>query len=128
MGREEDLGRAAGGDPVELVGAPNFPGNLEALALRGRIVVIGVGAGATVELDLRQLMGKRGRILASTMRARPLEEKAAATRLVEKAVLPGFASGDLAVPVAATYPLDDVAAAYERFKEGGKLGKIILTP
>jgi NADPH:quinone reductase len=111
---------------LELVGAPNFPGNLEALALRGRIVVIGVGAGATVELDLRQLMGKRGRILASTMRARPLEEKAAATRLVEKAVLPGFASGDLAVPVAATYPLDDVAAAYERFKAGSKLGKIVL--
>jgi NADPH:quinone reductase len=111
---------------LELVGAPNFPGNVEALALRGRIVVIGVGAGANVELDLRQLMGKRGRIFASMMRARPLEEKAAATRLVEKAVLPGFASGDLAVPVAATYPLDDVAAAYERFKAGSKLGKIVL--
>jgi NADPH:quinone reductase-like Zn-dependent oxidoreductase len=111
---------------LELVGAPNFPGNVEALALRGRIVVIGVGAGATVELDLRRLMGKRGRIFASMMRARPLEEKAAATRLVEKAVLPGFASGDLAIPVAATYPLDDVAAAYERFKAGSKLGKIVL--
>jgi NADPH:quinone reductase-like Zn-dependent oxidoreductase len=111
---------------LELVGAPNFPGNLEALALRGRIVVIGVGAGARIELDLRQLMGKRGRILASTMRARPLEEKAAATRLVEKAVLPGFVSGDLAIPVAATYSLEDVAAAYDRFKAGGKLGKIVV--
>ena len=113
---------------LELVGAPNFPGNLEALALRGRIVVIGVGAGARIELDLRQLMGKRGRIFASTMRTRPLEEKAAATRLVEKAVLPGFVSGDLAVPVAATFPLEDVAAAYERFKSGGKLGKIVIEP
>jgi NADPH2:quinone reductase len=112
---------------LELVGAPNFPGNLEALALRGRICVIGVQAGARIDLDLRQLMGKRGRIHASTMRARPLEEKAIATRLVEKAVLPGFASGDLSVPVAATYPLDEVAAAYERFKAGGKLGKIVLT-
>ena len=111
---------------LELVGAPNFPGNLEALAMRGRIVVIGVGAGATTELDLRVLMFKRARIMASTMRSRPLEEKAIATRLVEKAVLPGFVSGDLAVPVAATYPLDDVAAAYERFKAGGKLGKIVL--
>jgi NADPH:quinone reductase-like Zn-dependent oxidoreductase len=111
---------------LELVGAPNFPGNLEALALRGRIVVIGVSAGARIELDLRTLMSKRAQILASTMRARSLEEKAIATRLVEKAVLPGFVSGDLSVPVAATFPLDEVAAAYERFKAGGKLGKIVL--
>jgi putative PIG3 family NAD(P)H quinone oxidoreductase len=111
---------------LELVGAPNWEGNLEALALQGRIVIIGVGAGARTELDLRALMMKRATIHASTMRARPLEEKANATRLVEKAVLPGFVSGDLSVPVAATFPLDEVAAAYERFKEGGKLGKIVL--
>jgi NADPH2:quinone reductase len=111
---------------LELVGAPNWPGNVEALALRGRIVVIGVGAGAKTEVDLRRLMFKRAQVMASTMRARPLEEKAIATRLVEKAVLPGFASGDLSVPVAATFPLDDVAAAYERFTAGGKLGKIVL--
>jgi putative PIG3 family NAD(P)H quinone oxidoreductase len=111
---------------LELVGAPNFPANLDALAMRGRIVVIGVGAGAKTELDLRALMFKRARIMASTMRARPLEEKAIATRLVEKAVLPGFVSGDLSVPVAATFPLEDVAAAYDRFKAGGKLGKIVL--
>jgi NADPH2:quinone reductase len=111
---------------LELVGAPNFPGNLEALAMKGRIVVIGVQAGAKVELDLRMVMAKHARISASTMRARALEDKAVATRAVERSVLPGFASGDLAVPVAATYPLDDVAAAYERFKSGGKLGKIVL--
>jgi putative PIG3 family NAD(P)H quinone oxidoreductase len=111
---------------LELVGAPNFLGNLEALALRGRIVIIGVGAGARTELDLRALMMKRARIMASTMRSRSLEEKASATRLVEKAVLPGFVSGDLSIPVAATFPLDDVAAAYDRFKAGGKLGKIVL--
>ena len=112
---------------LELVGAPNFPANLEALADQGRICVIGVGAGAKIELDLRALMGKRARIHGSVLRARSLEDKAATARLVEKAVLPGFASGDLSVPVAATYPLEDVAAAYERFKAGGKLGKIVLT-
>jgi NADPH:quinone reductase len=112
---------------LELVGAPNFPANLDALALLGRICVIGVQAGARIELDLRALMGKRARIHGSTMRARSLEEKAIATRLVEKAVLPGFASGDLSVPVTATFPLDEVAAAYERFQAGGKLGKIVLT-
>jgi NADPH:quinone reductase len=111
---------------LELVGAPNFPGNLEALAERGRICVIGVGAGTRVELDLHVLMGKRARMHGSVLRARTLEDKAVAARLVEKAVLPGFASGDLSVPVAASYPLDAVAAAYERFASGGKLGKIVL--
>jgi len=111
---------------LELVGAPNLEGNLKALAMRGRLVVIGVGAGARAEIDLRTLMGKRGSIHASTLRARSLEDKALAARLVERHVLPGFAAGDLSVPVTATFPLDEAAAAYERFKEGGKLGKIVI--
>jgi putative PIG3 family NAD(P)H quinone oxidoreductase len=111
---------------LELVGAPNMAENIDALAIGGRICVIGVGAGATVELDLRRLMGKRGRIHGSTLRNRPIEEKAIAARLVEKMVLPGFASGDLSVPVTATFPLEEAPAAYERFKAGGKLGKIVL--
>jgi putative PIG3 family NAD(P)H quinone oxidoreductase len=111
---------------LELVGAPNMPGNLEALATRGRIVVIGVGGGTKSELNLLGLMGKRGRVYGSTMRARPIEEKAIASRLVEKEVLPLFENGTLHVPVAATYPLDQAAEAYERFTSGGKLGKIVL--
>jgi NADPH:quinone reductase-like Zn-dependent oxidoreductase len=112
---------------LELVGAPNWPGNLEALAEKGRIAVIGVGAGPKIELNLQQLMARRGRIHGSTLRARSLEDKAVAARLVEKMVLPGFASGDLSVFVAATYPLAEVAAAYERFQAGAKLGKVVLT-
>jgi NADPH2:quinone reductase len=112
---------------LELVGAPNMPENLQALAMNGRITVIGIGAGAKAEIDLRVLMGKRGRINASTLRTRSLEDKAAAARAVERVVLPGFASGDLSVPVAATFPLDEVAGAYDRFKAGAKLGKIVLT-
>jgi hypothetical protein len=71
-------------------------------------------------------MGKRGRIHGSTLRARPLEQKAAAARLVERSVLPGFVSGNPSVPVAATFSLDDAARAYERFEAGSKLGKIII--
>jgi NADPH:quinone reductase len=112
---------------LELVGAPNFPANLEALATGGRICVIGIGAGTAFELDMWVLMRKRARIHGSLLRPRSLEEKAIASRLVERSVLPGFASGDLSVPVAATYPLEEVAAAYERFKAGRKLGKIVLT-
>jgi NADPH:quinone reductase len=112
---------------LELVGAPNLPGDLQALNTRGRIAIIGVGAGFKAELNLLGLMGKRGRISASTLRPRPLEEKAAAARRVERRVLPLVASGAVTVPVAATFPLDEVAAAYDRFTDGGKLGKIVLT-
>ena len=112
---------------LELVGAPNLAGNLDALAPGGRVVVIGVSAGAKGELNMLALMGKRARISGSTLRARPLEEKALAARLVEREVLPLFQHGRLSVPIAETFALDDAAAAYERFAAGGKLGKIVLT-
>jgi NADPH2:quinone reductase len=112
---------------LELVGAPNLPENLQALATGGRIAVIGVSAGVKAELNLLALMGKRARIHGSTLRTRALEEKALAARLLEREVLPLFAAGVLRVPVAETFPLEQAAAAYERFAEGGKLGKIVLT-
>jgi NADPH:quinone reductase len=114
---------------LELVGAGNLEGNLRSLASGGRIAVIGVGGtGPTAEINLLTVMQKRARIHGSTLRARPLEQKAAAMRLVEKEVLPLFDDGRLTVPVAETFPLDDVEQAYERFEAGGKLGKIVLLP
>jgi NADPH:quinone reductase len=112
---------------LELVGAPNLVDDMSALAAGGRICVIGVSAGAKAELNLLALMGKRARIHGSTLRARPLEEKALAARRLEREVLPLFEMGALSVPVAETFPLDDASAAYERFAAGGKLGKIVLT-
>lgn len=111
---------------LELVGAPNMPGNLEALGTGGRIVVIGVSAGFKAELNLLALMGKRASVRASTLRARPLEEKAATARAMEKHVLPLLERGEIRVPVAATFSLDEVGAAYERFTAGAKLGKVVL--
>ena len=111
---------------LELVGAPNLPDDLRGLATNGRIVVIGIPAGRTAELDLATLMGRRGTIRASTLRPRPLEEKALVARRVESQVIPLLAAGRVRVPVAATYPLSDVAAAYEAFAAGGKFGKIVL--
>jgi NADPH2:quinone reductase len=111
---------------LELVGAPNLAENVNSLQTRGRIVVIGIGAGAKGELNLGALMGKRGRIHASTLRARPLEEKALTARALERSVLPLLASGRVRVPVAARYPLEKAEEAYERFAAGGKLGKVIL--
>ncbi len=113
---------------LELVGGANMPANLKALATGGRVCVIGVGGtGPKAEVNLLALMGKRGSIHASTLRARPLEQKAEVARLVEQHVLPGFASGALQVPVAASYDIEQAADAYERFAAGGKLGKVVIT-
>jgi NADPH:quinone reductase-like Zn-dependent oxidoreductase len=114
---------------LELVGAPNIPSDLDALAVGGRIVVIGLGGGANAELILLTQWAKRGRIHASGLRGRPLEETARCVQLVEAHVLP-FLRDDkqsLQVPVAATYPMSEAEAAYDRFVAGGKLGKIVLT-
>lgn len=114
---------------LELVGASNLANNLKSLANRGRIAVIGVGGtGPQGEINLLALMQKHARIHGSTLRARPLEQKSAAARLVEKEVLPGFSAGVLTVPVAETFELDRVEDAYARFEAGAKLGKVVLLP
>jgi NADPH2:quinone reductase len=102
---------------LELVGAPNLAENVSSIDTGGRIVVIGTGAGASAEVNFHALMLKR----------RPLEEKAALARQIEKHVLPLLAAGRIRVPVDATFGLDEVARAYDRFKGGGKVGKVVLT-
>ncbi|HEV7845909.1 MAG TPA: NAD(P)H-quinone oxidoreductase [Thermoleophilaceae bacterium] len=112
---------------LELVGASNLAENLSALSTGGRVAIIGVGGtGPKAEINLLMVMQKRARIHGSTLRARPLEEKALAMRLVEKEVLPNFENGSLKVPIADSFELDRAAEAYERFAAGGKLGKIVL--
>ncbi len=111
---------------LELVGGPNLPENVNALELWGRIVVIGIAAGAKADLHLGALMAKRGRVMASTLRPRPLEEKAMTARAMERSVLPLLAAGAVQVPVAATYPIARAQDAYDHFAAGGKLGKIVL--
>ena len=111
---------------LELIGAPNLPDDLRALATGGRVSVIGVGAGAKAEVNLLELMGKRAKVLGSTLRARSLEEKAVVARAVEQHVLPLLAAGTITVPIDATFPMAEAAAAYEHFAAGGKLGKVVL--
>ncbi len=111
---------------LELVGAPNLDANFTALASQARVVVIGVSAGFRSELNLLSLMGSRISICGSTLRARPLEQKAATARALEKNVLAGFEDGTLTVPIEKTFPLDEAVAAYQAFASGGKLGKIVL--
>jgi NADPH:quinone reductase-like Zn-dependent oxidoreductase len=111
---------------LELVGAVNLAANLDALAPLGRIVVIGVGAGATAEINLMAVMTKRARIMGSTLRSRSLEDKADAARRIERHVLPLVAAGRVSVPIAETFPMAEAQAAYDRFEAGGKLGRIVL--
>jgi NADPH:quinone reductase-like Zn-dependent oxidoreductase len=111
---------------VELVGAPSLTGVLPRLATGGRVVVIGVGAGARLEVDLLTLMGHRAQVSGVTLRARSVEEKGAVVAAVGHAVVPLLARGALRVPVAATVPMVEADAAYERFSAGAKLGKVVL--
>jgi putative PIG3 family NAD(P)H quinone oxidoreductase len=111
---------------LELVGAANVAADLAALATGGRISVLGLGAGSDAPVDLSMLMSKRAVLRGSTLRRRPLEEKALTARALERHVLPLLASGQLCVPLAASYPLERVAQAYARFAAGAKLGKIVL--
>jgi putative PIG3 family NAD(P)H quinone oxidoreductase len=111
---------------LELVGGPNLPGDVDALATGGRISIIGVGAGANAEVNLLALMAKRARIMASTLRARPLEQKADAARRVETNLLPALEDGRLRLPVDRTFPMAEAQAAYEHFATGGKVGKVVL--
>jgi NADPH:quinone reductase len=112
---------------LELVGAESLQLALRGLATCGRVVVIGVGAGALVELDLKRLMARRARLFASTLRARRHDEKAAVVTALAGRVLPLLASGRVRVPIAAAFPMAEAAAAYESFAAGGKFGKIVLT-
>jgi NADPH2:quinone reductase len=123
-----DRARAEGGADVvlELVGAPNLDLDLQALAVKGRIVIVGTGAGADAALDLRKLMARRARVFGTVLRARPLEEKAAAVGAFAREVVPYLASGRIRPLVDRVFPAGEAAAAFDRLQEPGKLGKVLL--
>ena len=105
---------------------PNLAGQPAGAGHRGRIAVIGVGAGAKAELNLLALMGKRARIHGSTLRARPLEEKAARARRWSATCCRCFERARCASRSPRPSRSTRSPAAYERFAAGGKLGKIVV--
>jgi NADPH:quinone reductase len=113
---------------LELVGGDLVADDLGRLATNGRIVVIGMGAGSRVTLELGLLMRSRGRISSSTLRARRLEEKALVVQRVGRHVLPLVERGLATVPVERTFALSETQAAYDAFAAGGKFGKLVLVP
>ena len=111
---------------LELVGGANVAAVVPLMSVGGRMVVIGVGAGAKVELNLLSLMASRSTIGGSMLRARTVEEKAAVAWAVSEHAVPLLAEGKVTVPVADRLPMHRAEEAYERFATGGKFGKIIL--
>lgn len=119
---------ALGGADVvlELIGAPNLDFDFGVLALRGRIVVVGVGAGEQAGISLRGLMAKRASLLGTVLRARPLEEKAAAVQAFAQSVIPLLAAGRALPEIDQVFPAAEAAAAFDHLAKPGKSGKILL--
>jgi NADPH:quinone reductase len=111
---------------LELVGAPNLERDLDALGIKGRVIVVGTSAGDTAPVALRKLMGKRARLMGTALRTRPLEEKAAAVQAFAREVVPHLATGRIDPLVDRVFPADAAAAAFERLAAPGKLGKVLL--
>ena len=130
--REEDFVDAVaaeGGANVilDVMGAKYLSRNIDALAPNGRLVIIGMQGGAKAELDLAKLLAKRAQVTATSLRSRPLAEKAAIVREVRDTVWPLVESGAVRPIVHATYPLAQAADAHRELAASGHIGKVLLT-
>ena len=112
---------------LDLNGGPYFAASLEAMALRGRIVLIGGVAGGKAEVDLYQILGKRLHVIGTVLRARSLEEKIEITGAFEREVVPLLASGTIAPVIDSVFPLDQIQAAHRRLESNETFGKVVLT-
>jgi NADPH:quinone reductase-like Zn-dependent oxidoreductase len=111
---------------LDLVGASYLAANLDALAPRGRLLLVGTLAGASAPLDFRQVMGKRLRLTGTVLRARSTEEKARATRLFAAHVAPLLARGTVRPVIDSVYDLADIRAAHLRLESNETFGKVVL--
>ena len=111
---------------LELVGAPNLETAFRVLAVKGRIVIVGHNAGAQASLSLNHLMVKRASLRGTVLRARPVEEKAAAVQAFARSVLPVLAAGRALPEIDRVFPAAEVTAAFDHLAKPGKTGKILL--
>jgi putative PIG3 family NAD(P)H quinone oxidoreductase len=130
--RTEDFvaaAKASGGADIilDVVGAGYLDRNLQALATHGRLVVIGLQQGATTDIDLSALMARRLRVIGTTLRSRPHEERAAIVAAVGREVWPWIPSA-VAPHLHATVPFDDAEDAHRMLVAGEVYGKVVLTP
>lgn len=118
----------AGADVIlDIMGAKYLSRNVDALAVNGRLAVIGLQGGVKAELNLGALLSKRAAITATSLRARPLEEKAAIIAAVREHVWPLVEAGRVRPVVHATFPMAEAAEAHRVLESGSHVGKLLLT-
>jgi NADPH:quinone reductase-like Zn-dependent oxidoreductase len=111
---------------LDIIGAKYLERNVRSLATGGRLVVIGLQGGTKSELDLGALLAKRATVYATTLRARPLEEKATIVASVRKNVWPLIESGSVRPIIDETLPMAEAAQAHRILERSGHIGKILL--
>lgn len=112
---------------LDLNGGPYFAASLEAMALGGRLILIGGVAGGRADVDLYQILGKRLHVIGTVMRARSLEEKIATTAAFEREVVPLLANGDIEPVIDSVFPLEQIQDAHRRLESNETFGKVVLT-
>ncbi|MDD9377603.1 NAD(P)H-quinone oxidoreductase [Streptomyces sp. ZAF1911] len=118
----------AGADVIlDIMGAKYLTRNVDALAVNGRLAIIGLQGGVKAELNLAALLAKRAAITATTLRARPLEEKAAIVAAVREHVWPLIAAGRIHPVVHRTFPMREAAEAHRVLESSAHVGKLLLT-
>lgn len=113
---------------LDNIGAKYLPRNVDLLATSGRLVVIGLMGGRKGELDLGKLLSKRAAVIATSLRARPAEEKATIVAAVREHVWPLIEDGAVRPIIQGTHSLDRAADAHREMEESAHIGKILLTP
>lgn len=111
---------------LQLVGGETITDDLDALALRGRIVVVGVPAGQDATVDLRALMHKRASVVGTVLRSRPVSERALALRSFERQVLPSMAAGRFEIKVSQVFASNRAAEAFDAVERAGRIGKVLI--
>jgi len=112
---------------LDFVGAPYWNDNLRALAMNGRLILIGMMGGASGALDLGAIMAKRAVITGTTLRRTPLDQKTALTWAFASFAMPRFATGEIKPIIDRLYPLHEAAEAHRRMEANQNIGKIVLT-
>jgi putative PIG3 family NAD(P)H quinone oxidoreductase len=112
---------------LDNMGAKYLGRNVDVLAIEGRLVIIGMQGGSKGELDINMLLRKRGAVIATALRSRPVDEKSAICASVVEHVWPLVAAGLVRPVVHRTMPLEEVAAAHALMESGEHSGKILLT-
>src|SRR5262245_40184402 len=123
---ERAWGKGAVDVALDPVGSQTIAGDLKVLAVEGSIVIIATLSGAKAELDLSALMGKRGRVIGSTLRSRPRNEKAELVARFRSEILPAFDDGRLSVTLDSTFPPQRAGDAFTRMRRNQNVGKIVI--